>query len=145
MRLSTAGGSGKIWSSSSTDVVLDHNQDHHDRITLSSCRTPIPDEDVGKRRRAWARRNILKLRSFPKLMRAPLKLVRGATARNVGRRPNSCSASRYRTRETLAQQYACWRRRIPLRDGAQCDRACVATGGLHTFVRTQQRRRACAQ
>src|SRR6266478_5757969 len=23
------------------------------------------------------------------------------------------------TRETLAQQYACWRRRIPLRDGAQ--------------------------
>ena len=32
------------------------------------------------------------------------------------------------TRETLAQQYACWRRRIPLRDGAQCDRAYVATG-----------------
>src|SRR6516162_1646958 len=31
------------------------------------------------------------------------------------------------------------------RDGAQRDRACVATGGLHTFVRTQQRRRACAQ
>src|SRR5262249_32215465 len=57
-------------------------------------------EDVGKRRRAWARRNTLKLRSFPKLMRAPLKLVWGATARNVGRRPNSCSASRYRTPET---------------------------------------------
>src|SRR6516164_851266 len=49
------------------------------------------------------------------------------------------------TRETLAQQYACWRRRIPLRDGAQCDRAYVATGGLHTFVRAQRRRRACAQ
>src|SRR5262249_23134606 len=32
------------------------------------------------------------------------------------------------TRETLAQQYACWRRRISLRDGAQCDRAYVATG-----------------
>jgi hypothetical protein len=41
-------------------------------------------------------------------------------------------------------EYACWRR-IPLRDGAQCDRAYVATGGLHTFVRTQRRRRARAQ
>src|SRR5215471_10930941 len=49
------------------------------------------------------------------------------------------------TRETLAQQYARWHRRIPLRDGAQCDRAYVATGDLHTFVRTQQRRRAYAQ
>src|SRR6266446_4758836 len=49
------------------------------------------------------------------------------------------------TRETLAQQYARWPRRISLRDGAQRARACVATGGLHTFVRTQQCRRACAQ
>src|SRR6516225_3442286 len=43
------------------------------------------------------------------------------------------------TRETLARQHARWPRRISLRDGAQRDRACVATGGLHTFVRTQQR------
>src|SRR5215831_2584588 len=48
-------------------------------------------------------------------------------------------------RETLAQQYARWRRQRPLRDGAQGDRAYVATGGLHTFVRTQQRRRAYRQ
>src|SRR6516165_7058849 len=46
------------------------------------------------------------------------------------------------TRETLARQHARWPRRISLRDGGQRDRACVATGGLHTFVRTQQRRRA---
>src|SRR6266511_1145130 len=48
------------------------------------------------------------------------------------------------TRETLARQYARWRRRISLRDDAPGDRAYVATGGLHTFVRTQQRRRVFA-
>ncbi len=49
------------------------------------------------------------------------------------------------TRETIAQQYARFHRRIPLLDGALGDRAYVATAGLQTFVRTQQRRRACAQ
>lgn len=38
------------------------------------------------------------------------------------------------TRETLAQQYARWRRQIPVRDGAPGDRAYVATGGP-TYVR----------
>src|SRR5262245_27980086 len=33
------------------------------------------------------------------------------------------------TRETLVRQHARWPRRISLRDGAQRDRACVATGG----------------
>src|SRR5215472_4009341 len=49
------------------------------------------------------------------------------------------------TRKTLAQRYARWPRRISLRDGAQRDRAYAATGGLHTFARTRQRRRGCAQ
>src|SRR5262245_56316053 len=49
------------------------------------------------------------------------------------------------TRETPAQQHARWRRRILLRDGAPCDRAYVATGALHTFERTLQRRRGCAR
>jgi len=49
------------------------------------------------------------------------------------------------TRERLAQQYARSRHRTPLRDGAPCDCADVAAGDLHTFVRTQQRHRACAQ
>src|SRR4029450_13256599 len=49
------------------------------------------------------------------------------------------------TRQTIVQQYARFHRRIPLLDGALGDRAYVATAGLQTFVRTQQRRRACAQ
>jgi hypothetical protein len=49
------------------------------------------------------------------------------------------------TREMIAQQYARLHCRIPLVDGAPGDRAYVATAGLQTFVRTQQRRRACAQ
>src|SRR5262249_57789513 len=49
------------------------------------------------------------------------------------------------TRETLARQHARWPRRISLRDGAPCDRAYVATGALHTFERTLQRRRGCAR
>src|SRR5260221_12820176 len=48
------------------------------------------------------------------------------------------------TRETLAQRHARWPCRISLRDGAQRDRAYM-TGGLHTFARTRQRRRGCAQ
>src|SRR6516165_1670326 len=49
------------------------------------------------------------------------------------------------TRETLAQRHARWPCRISLRDGAQRDRAYMATGGLHAFARTRQRRRGCAQ
>jgi hypothetical protein len=49
------------------------------------------------------------------------------------------------TRETLAQRHARWPRRISLRDGAQRVRAYMATGALHTFARTRQRRRGCAQ
>src|SRR6516162_167236 len=48
-------------------------------------------------------------------------------------------------RETLAQRHARWPRRISLRDGAQRVRAYMATGGLHTFARTRQRPRGCAQ
>src|SRR5262249_56111526 len=70
----------------------------------------------------------------------------GRTRESISRNfPQSAVLRLLPTRETLPQQYACWRRRIPLRDGAQCDRAYVAIGGLHTFVRTQRRRRACAQ
>src|SRR5262249_30914227 len=67
------------------------------------------------------------------------------------RTARDCSAiARWRphypfSRKTLAQRYARWPRRISLRDGAQRDRAYAATGGLHTFARTRQRRRGCAQ
>src|SRR6266481_6145048 len=49
------------------------------------------------------------------------------------------------TRETLVQRHARWPCRIPLRGGAQGDRADVATGNLHTSVRTQQHRRGYVQ
>src|SRR5262245_35127044 len=48
-------------------------------------------------------------------------------------------------RATLSQRYARWPRRISLRDRAQRDRAYTATGGLHTFARTRQRRGGCAR
>src|SRR5262249_34806126 len=47
------------------------------------------------------------------------------------------------TRETLAPHHARWPHRISLRDGTRRDRADMATGGLHTFGRTRQRRRGC--
>src|SRR5262249_22249096 len=47
------------------------------------------------------------------------------------------------TRETLAPHHARSPRRRSLRDGARRDRAYMATGGLHTFGRTRQRRRGC--
>jgi hypothetical protein len=40
--------------------------------------------------------------------------------------------------EMIARQYARWRRRISLRDGAPGDRASGASGGLHTFARNQR-------
>jgi hypothetical protein len=43
-----------------------------------------------------------------------------------------------------ARQYARCPRRISLRDGAPGYRAAVASGNLHTFVRSQRHRRACA-
>src|SRR5882757_4032950 len=53
----------------------------------------------------------------------------GRTRESISRNfPQSAVLRLLPTRETLPQQYACWRRRIPLRDGAQCDRAYVATG-----------------
>src|SRR5262245_11201431 len=55
--------------------------------------------------------------------------------------PQPAALRPWPTRETLAPQDARWPRRIPLRDGAQRDRADTATGGLHTFGRTRQRRR----
>src|SRR5262249_7352890 len=48
-------------------------------------------------------------------------------------------------REMPVRQYARWRRRISLRDGAPGDRADAASEGLHTFVRSQRHRRACAR
>src|SRR5262249_11994215 len=59
--------------------------------------------------------------------------------------PQPAALRPWPTRETLARHDARRPRRISLRDGAQRDRAYTATGGLHTFGRTRQRRRGCAE